>query len=68
MEELQEDSIRIDLSRGPIRLIPECRPATRLCYAVVREGTVRFQLSFGNKPFEAIVIAWLIARSILSLI
>ena len=29
---------------------------------------MRFQFSFGNKSFEAIVIAWLIARSVVSLV
>ena len=68
MEELQEHSVRLDLSRGCIRLIPERRPATLLCYAVVREGAMLFQFSLGNKSFEAVVITWLITGSILSLI
>ena len=68
MEKLKKNSIRIHLSRGSIRLLPERRPTTPFCHAIIGDGAVRLQFSLGNKSFEPVVIAGLIPPSIVGLI
>ena len=68
MKELQKNGVSFHRSRGCIRLMPKRGPAALFNPGLEWDRMMCPQLPVGNKPLEAIIIAWLISGGIQSLV